>query len=136
MDWSSIHWMQFDPPPEGLSSLLENFLPSFRNSLLPVTFDALRFSALLDSVDVMLVSCGDDTMQKILAFTHSLPTLCIPSKPGKGLRQQTLISQGLRLHRMRHRMLGGVTNGNLTLGFRGLSFASFRPSSSLYQACY
>jgi hypothetical protein len=125
MDWSSIRWMQFDPSPEGLSSLLENFLPSLRNSLLPVTFDALRFSAVLDSVDVMLVSCDDDTMQKILAFKHSVPTLCMPSKPGTGLRHQTLTSQGLRLQRMRHRMLGGVTNGNLTLGFRGLNFAFF-----------
>ena len=73
----------------------------------------------------MLVSCDDDTMQKILAFKHSVPTLCMPSKPGTGLRHQTLTSQGLRLQRMRHRMLGGVTNGNLTLGFRGLNFAFF-----------
>ena len=121
MDWSSNRWMQFDPPPEGLSPFLENFLPSLRDSLLPVSFDALRFSALLDSVDVMLVSCGDDTMQKHLAFKHTVPTLCMPSKPGEGLRHKTLTSQGLGLHRMRHRMLGGVTNGNLTLGFRGAS---------------
>ena len=127
MDWSSIRWMQFDPPPEGLSSLLENFLPSLQDSLLPVSFDALRFSALLDSVDVMLVSCGKDTMQKILAFEHTVPTLCMPSKPGDGLRHQTLSAHGLSLHRMRHRMLGGITNGNLTLGFWGLSVKTFRP---------
>ena len=98
MDWSSIRWMQFEPSPEGLSLLLENFLPSLRDSLVPVCFDALRFSALLDSVDVMLVSGGDDTMQKILAFKHTVLTLCVPSKPGEGLRHQTFVSHGLRLH--------------------------------------
>jgi hypothetical protein len=127
MDWSSIRWMQFAPPPEGLSPLLKNFLPSLRSSLIPVTFEALLFPALLDSVDVLLVSSTDDMMRKILAFEHKVPTLCMPSKPGESLRHKTLAPQGFRLHRMHRRMLGGVTNGNLSLGFRGVSFATFKP---------
>jgi hypothetical protein len=127
MDWSYIHWMQFHPPPSASLALLESFLPALKNSLFPATFDALQFVALLNSVDVMLVSGSAATMHKVLAFKHIVPTLCVPSKPSDSLSRNTFSSHGLTFLRMRHRMLGGVTNGNLPMGSRGVNFCHFKP---------
>jgi hypothetical protein len=126
MDWSSIHWMQLGCP-DNLLPFLENFLPLLQNSLFPASFDAPRFPALLDSLNVLLVLCADATLRQVLAFDHSVLTLCMPGHPSERLRHQSLSAQGLLLHWMRHQMLCGITNGGLTLGFQGVSFAAFKP---------
>jgi hypothetical protein len=47
MDWSMIHWMQFDSSPMSLLPPLKTFLPTLWNALAPVSFEAFHFATLL-----------------------------------------------------------------------------------------
>jgi hypothetical protein len=119
--------MQFGSTPKNLLPLLETFLPTLRDALVPASFEALHFATLLASVDVLLFSGSDSRMTQIMSFKSSVPTLCIPMSPQQGLKRSLLSASGLQSHRWRHRMLGGVTNGNLQVGCRKVDFSEFKP---------
>jgi hypothetical protein len=127
MDWSKIHWMQFDSSPPNLIPLLETFLVTLQDSLVPVTFEAIRFAALVASVDVLLFSGSEARMTQISSFKPPVPMICMSNAPLNVLRRPALSTAGLKLHRWRHRMLGGVTNGNLLVGCRNIDFSGFKP---------
>jgi hypothetical protein len=127
MDWTAIYWMQFGSLPLNLVPLLEQFLPSLKHSIVPIDFDALHFATLVASVDVLLVSGSEATWTQISSFKPSIPSLFIPNGPKVGIRRLTLTAGGLKPHRWRHRMLGGVTNGNLSVGSCHVDFSNFKP---------
>jgi hypothetical protein len=127
MDWSKIHWMQFDSSPPNLLLLLESFLAPLQNALVPATFEAIRFAALGASVGVLLFSGLEERLIQIASFKLPVPTICMSNDPSNTLRRPTLSAAGLELHRWRHRMLGGVTNGNLLVDCRHADFSGFKP---------
>jgi hypothetical protein len=127
MDWATIHWMQFAPTPSHLLPLLETFLPTLRKSLAPVSFEALHFARLSASVDVVLFSGSEYRLTQITSFKTSVPIMCISGGPLTAFSCSLITSLGLKIHRWRHKMLGGVTNGNLLVGCRQVDFSEFRP---------
>jgi hypothetical protein len=127
MDWSVIHWIQFDPSPQNLLPLLESFLAPLQNALVPATFEAICFAPLGASVDVLLFSGSEERLIQIASFKFSVPTICMSNGPSDAIQRPTLSAAGLEPHRWRHRMLGGVTNRNLLVGCRHAEFSGFKP---------
>jgi hypothetical protein len=119
--------MQFDSSPTNLLPLLELFLPTLQNALAPVAFEALHFAALVASVDVLLFSGSAARLTQISYFKLTVPIMCILNDPLDAFHRPQLSSAGLKLHRWCHRMLGGVTNGNLMIGCRNVDFSCFKP---------
>ncbi len=124
---SVLTFMQVGAVPQHLLPLLESFLPSLQKVLCSTVYEDSKFSALVESVDVLLFSGSDAALTQVMSRQHSVPTICIPRDPAAGLRRATIKHSSLQHFRWRHRMLGGVTNGSLQVGCQHIDFTNFKP---------
>jgi hypothetical protein len=113
----------FDP---SLDSLLDTFLHRMKGLLQPVPFDVGVFSSRLADIDVVLVSGSDLTMHRVLPLVKHTPTLLFPGRPKERHAKSTMASFGVSLVKIKHFLVGGVTNGSVFIGLLSTSLAGFK----------
>jgi hypothetical protein len=126
LDWSSVYWMTLGSPDPSLDLVVESFRHRLKGLLHPVTFDAQHFALLSSRVDLILISGCNSTMQLALPLVNRTPTLLLPGDPSTRLDPLLMASFGASFSKIKHSMVGGVTNGSVLMGFLRSSLAGLK----------
>jgi hypothetical protein len=126
VDWSSICWMQFGSYDPSLDLLLDVFLLRLKGILRPVPFDVSQVSSLLADVDLVLVSGSDLLMQRVLPLIKHTPVLLLPGHPQNRHVSSTMTRFGVSVSKIKHFLVGGVTNGSVFMGLMNTSLVGFK----------
>jgi hypothetical protein len=77
-------------------------------------------------VDIILLSGADGTMQRVLPLVGSTPVLLIPGNPKTRLTSSTMSSFAVTPVKIKHALVGGVTNGSVPVGMLHCSLRGFK----------
>jgi hypothetical protein len=118
--------MQLGSYDPSLSSLVDSFLLRLKDLLHIVPFDPSFFSCKKSQIDIIFASGSDCTMQRLLPLVHHVPTLLIPGRPRDRHALSPLTSFGVQVIKIKHGLVGGVTNGSVRMGFLNSSLKGFK----------